>query len=202
MRIGIDFDNTIVSYDALFYRVASERTVLPASVPVNKLAVRDHFRRAGQEAVWTELQGYVYGPRMNDALIFDGVLDFCRRALAAGHQLFIISHRTKHPFLGEQHDLHGAARAWIERHLLIDGQSLLPHADIFFEVTKSDKIARIAQCRCEAFIDDLPEILTAPDFPKDTARLLFDPDMHHTDVSAAGLQSFRHWRDLNEHLNA
>ena len=44
MLIGLDFDNTIVSYDALFYKVAIEQKVVPASLPVNKVAVRDHLR--------------------------------------------------------------------------------------------------------------------------------------------------------------
>ena len=46
MRIGLDFDNTIVSYDALFHRVAREQDVVPANTPVNKIAVRDHLRNA------------------------------------------------------------------------------------------------------------------------------------------------------------
>src|SRR5262245_43078397 len=44
MLIGVDFDNTIVSYDALFHRIATERDLIPADLPVNKTAVRDHLR--------------------------------------------------------------------------------------------------------------------------------------------------------------
>jgi len=201
MRIGIDFDNTIVSYDKLFHKVACERLGVPSSIAPNKVAVRDYLRAAGQEPAWTELQGHVYGPRMDEAMIFDGALEFFARARAAGHDLFIISHRTRHPFLGEPHDLHAAARNWIGRHLTGDDQPLLEHDRIFFEVTKGEKIARIRQCACEVFIDDLPEILLATDFPPDTSRFLFDPESHHEGAAAAGLRSFRDWRQLNEHLN-
>jgi hypothetical protein len=45
MRIGIDFDNTIVSYDALFFKVAREQDAVPADTPVNKVAVRDYLRK-------------------------------------------------------------------------------------------------------------------------------------------------------------
>ncbi|TSA53505.1 MAG: haloacid dehalogenase-like hydrolase, partial [Nitrosomonadaceae bacterium] len=118
MRIGIDFDNTIVSYDALFHKVARERNLVPSSAPVNKVAVRDYLRRIGQEEHWTEMQGYVYGSRMDEALAYEGVADFIRHAMAAGHQIFIVSHKTRYPFLGPQYDLHMAARAWIKHHML------------------------------------------------------------------------------------
>jgi len=44
VRIGIDFDNTIVSYDTLFHRVALERGLIPISVPANKISVREYLR--------------------------------------------------------------------------------------------------------------------------------------------------------------
>jgi len=95
MRIGIDFDNTIVSYDALFHKVARERDLIPHDTPVNKVAVRDHLRQIGKEELWTEMQGYVYGARMDEALAYPGVIDFLSSATAAGHELAIVSHKTK-----------------------------------------------------------------------------------------------------------
>lgn len=64
MRLGIDFDNTIVCYDELFHRVALEQGLIPADLPVNKSEVRNHLRRVGKEPLWTEMQGSVYGARM------------------------------------------------------------------------------------------------------------------------------------------
>lgn len=202
MRIGIDFDNTIVSYDALFHKVALEQGLVPPETPVNKVAVRDHLRRIGQEDRWTEMQGYVYGARMDEALAYEGVIDFIRRAGTLGHQVIIISHKTRHPFLGPQYDLHTAARSWIEHHLLWNGQALLPDERIFFELTKQEKLARIAACGCDSFIDDLPEILLADGFPAQTARLLFDPEGHHGAFAADGLPIFRDWQQLIRHFNA
>ena len=51
MIVGVDFDNTIVAYDALFHRVASERGLIPATVAATKIAVRDALRASGQEAI-------------------------------------------------------------------------------------------------------------------------------------------------------
>ena len=44
MRLGLDFDNTIVSYDALFHKVALEGSLIPADVAPTKLNVRDYLR--------------------------------------------------------------------------------------------------------------------------------------------------------------
>ena len=53
MRIGIDFDNTIVSYDELFHKVAVEQALV-SNMQI-KLAVRDYLRKIDNEPVWTEL---------------------------------------------------------------------------------------------------------------------------------------------------
>ena len=120
--------------------------------------------------------------------------------MSAGHQIFIVSHKTRYPFLGPQYDLHRAARSWIERHLLWQDRLLLPTENIFFELTKPEKLARIAACGCEAFIDDLPEILLAEDFPANTARLLFDPEDCYGNAATDGLHAFRSWQQLAGHF--
>ena len=111
MRVGIDFDNTIVNYDTLFHKVALEQGVIPKTLAASKLAVRDHLRAIDKEHVWTEMQGYVYGARMEEAAMYPGVLDFLRWANLQGIGLAIVSHKTRHPFIGPKYDLHAAARA-------------------------------------------------------------------------------------------
>lgn len=199
MRIGLDFDNTIVSYDQLFHKVAREQELVPREMPVNKLAVRDHLRKISQEDRWTEMQGYVYGARMDEASAYAGVLDFMRLARTAGHTLMIVSHKTHYPFLGPQYDLHTAARDWIEHHLLADGEPLIPESHIYFELTKQEKIARIGHCQCDVFIDDLPEILLADGFPAMVERLLFDPERHHAEVYPE-LTRFSSWDGIAGYL--
>ncbi len=170
MKIGLDFDNTIVGYDSLFARVAIEGGLVPPQTPPSKLAVRDHLRQTGREPVWTELQGVVYGARMMEAEAFPGVLDFMAWARGHGIALSIVSHRTRQPFLGPPFDLHQAARDWTARFLT---NAVIPDERIFFETTKDAKLARIAEGGFDYFLDDLPEILTAPGFPAATTPLLF-----------------------------
>ena len=177
MIIGIDFDNTLVAYDALFHRVAVERSLIPAGVPAAKNEVRDYLRRAGAENVWTEMQGLVYGARMSEAQPYPGALEFIRRCRAAAVDVRIISHKTRRPFAGPAYDLHAAAAAWLEQQGLVGaGDSPLSRADVFFEETKRGKIDRIVAERCTHFVDDLPEILSDEGFPAGTVRFLFCPE--------------------------
>ena len=173
MLVGLDFDNTIVSYDELFHRVALEQDAIPSDLPATKTAVRDYLRRQGQEDLWTEMQGYVYGRRMGEARAFPGVEAFFRTCWDRHIPVVIISHKTQHPYRGPKHDLHAAARAWLA------GQSFLPgdwvKQRVFFEVTKEEKLRRIARQRCTHFVDDLPEFLALPGFPAGTRPILFSP---------------------------
>jgi hypothetical protein len=176
MHIGIDFDNTIVSYDTLFHKVCLEKNLIPPTVPVNKSEVRDYLRRIGREEAWTEMQGYVYGARMAEAEMYPGVRDFFARLRARGVPLCIISHKTRHPFLGPKYDLHSAAQDWLEKQGFFEPNRVgLPRANVFFELTKEAKLQRIASTGVTHFIDDLPEILNAPAFPDGVKRILFDP---------------------------
>jgi hypothetical protein len=179
MRIGFDFDNTIVTYDELFYKVAIENALIPAELPRSKLAVRDYLRRADNENAWTEMQGYVYGARMSEAIAYPGVIEFIKLARGNGIAMTIVSHKTKHPFRGPDYNLHDAARGWVESFLVDDVKNLIEPDQVFFEVTKEDKVARIAQCECDFYIDDLPEILLMPGFPQETVSILFDPENNH-----------------------
>jgi hypothetical protein len=193
VRIGIDFDNTIVSYDSVFHRVALEKALIPKELMVSKLSVREHLRHAGLEQAWIEMQGYVYGARMDDAGLYPGVLDFLRWGREMGIATYIISHKTRHPFAGPQYDLHDAARTWVRKYL-----SDYINADpVYFELTKDAKLARINSLGCDVFIDDLPEIIESPAFPETTEGILFDPDDHHPNTKLARVQN---WQQLKQFI--
>jgi hypothetical protein len=194
MRIGIDFDNTLVCYDHVFHRTALDTGLIPAEVAPFKTAVRDYLRRNRREAAWTELQGTVYGSRMAQAEAFPGALTFLENARAYGCELFIVSHKTRTPIVGHPYDLHAAAHAWLEANV----GSLIPPHRVYFELTKERKLARIADCSCMIFIDDLEEILLAPGFPAHVGRWLFDPENRHPRLS--GVKRFASWAELDDVL--
>lgn len=172
MRIGIDFDNTIVCYDELFHRFASENGVVPRSLEASKTAVRDHLRATDREQDWIELQGYIYGKQIFQAPSFEGVNQFVSVAEQFGHSICIISHKTNYSNCSDKYDLHQAARAWLSDNGF---KAFLERGDAYFETTKGAKLKRIINCKCNVFIDDLPEFLMQPEFPKVVKRILFDP---------------------------
>jgi thiamine kinase-like enzyme len=199
MIIGVDFDNTIVCYDGIFHRVALERGLIPADLPQDKTTVRNHLRQIGREPDWTEMQGYVYGPRLIDAQAYPGVLDFFRAAVKQGVEVRIVSHKTKHPFLGEQHDLHAAAWGWLEANGFFDPARIgMLRDQVFLELTKESKHKRIGTLGCTHFIDDLPEFLLDPGFPAGVERIHFNPC--GTAKPENGLRSTQSWVQITGEL--
>lgn len=200
MRIGLDFDNTIVSYDTLFHKVALEQRLAPSDLAQTKLAVRDYLRSQGKEQTWIEMQGYVYGARMSEAEFYPGVLDFFRWARANGVPTFIVSHKTRHPFAGPKYDLHEASRAWVSTYLHDQSTTFIEPGAVYFELTKQEKLARITELKCSLYLDDLPEILLDPMFPRGTEPLLFDPEGHHPDVQLSRIRSWRQLQKIVEQM--
>lgn len=197
MRIGIDFDNTIVSYDDIFHEAAGELGLIGPGIGRDKTSVRDHLRGAGREKEWIILQGHVYGACMDKVSAYPGALDFVSRARDAGHDVKIISHKTRHANMGPRYDLHAAAKSFLTRTGFV-GAAALGAEDAYFEITREAKLERIVAESCDVFIDDLPELLTSADFPRGVARFLFDPHCVH---SANGAYTvLRSWHDAMERL--
>ena len=96
VRIGIDFDNTIICYDKVFAAVARQRGLVPEGWEGLKTDVRDHLRsRAGGEFAWQGLQGFVYGKGIGGAEIYPGVREFLTACRQAGSKVYIVSHKTR-----------------------------------------------------------------------------------------------------------
>jgi hypothetical protein len=174
MILGVDFDNTIVCYDALFHRVAVERGLIPFTLPARKNEVREFLRQNNREADWTELQGYVYGPRMVEAQPFPGVREFFTRAIGRGLPLYVISHKTRTAVRGPAYDLHQEARNWLAAQGFFDPARVgFSPARVHFAATRPEKIRFIRESGCTHFIDDLEETFLEETFPKDVVKILF-----------------------------
>lgn len=200
MRIGIDFDNTIACYDGVFHAAALEKGLISAELGRDKNSVRDHLNGSGRKDDFTELQGYVYGARMELVSPYPGFPEFVTAAHQAGHVLFIVSHKTRHPILGAKHDMHVAARGFLaSRGLVGGGENQIDPANVFFELTKEEKVARAAGLRCEVFIDDLPEILAMQGFPAGMRGILFDPENRF--VGRDGVERLSSWSAIAAELN-
>jgi hypothetical protein len=201
VRIGVDFDNTLIVYDRVFNDVGRARGLLPAGFQGDKRAVRSHIRALPDgEARWTALQAAVYGPGVADAAPAEGALAFLAACRRAGAPVAIVSHKTAYAAADPGGvNLRDAARAWIERHGLTDpGVGGVSPEAIFFEDTREAKIARIAALGCSHFIDDLEEVFTEPLFPADIRRYLI---LHGAEVLPQGpFRACRHWSEITNDL--
>ena len=199
--LGIDLDNTLISYDKLFHKLALEQGLIPADLPVNKTEVRDYLRSQDKDPAFTALQGLVYGSRVREAEVFPGALDFLREGQRRQWTMHIVSHKTQYPIVGERTDLHQAARGWMDTQGLHDGIGF-PRENVWFELTKAAKIERIRALRCEIFIDDLPELLLDPKFPTDIRRILFAPQGTALKEAPANLVVVQSWAEIGKLLFA
>jgi hypothetical protein len=193
MYLGFDFDNTLISYDLLFRRVALDKALVPESTPSRKNAVRDHLREIGIEDEWTRLQGEVYGSRILEAEPYPEMQATLLALKAHKIPMCIVSHKTRTPYLGEPWDLHAAARGWLRQQGFFDVQGLgWSEGQVFFELTKEAKVERILALGCTHYLDDLPEILEM--LPNNIEKILFDPGEAHCE--AVSWKRLTNWCDL------
>ena len=200
MLIGIDFDNTIVCYDQLFHEAARENGLIPAEVPASKDKVRSYLRRHNSEKEWTELQGIVYGMRIQEASPFPGVLEFLDSCKKKRISIRIISHKTEYARYDETHtNLREAALNWMADHRFFQEAGLGLSSDfVVFGATRQAKVEHIHQSGCTHFIDDLEEVFLEDTFPANVEKILFASNHQPTDMP--GVKMMTEWKEISEYF--
>lgn len=173
--IGIDFDNTLVCYDALFFKVAIEKDLIDNNTVKTKEAVKAAVQSHHGHAAWVALQSVVYGERILEATPFPGTQTFLSWCKTQNIHLKIISHKTQRAVANAEVDLHKAARAWLAHNDLLRLGGIAD-TDVSFHETRREKVAEIARAQCDIFIDDLWAVLSHAEFPKQTKPVLFEND--------------------------
>jgi len=202
-HVGLDLDNTVISYDEAFGKVGVEIGLLAAS---HGLRTKEDVKArlitpARGEQDWMRLQGQVYGRHIDSAVLSDGVADCIRDLRRRGARISIISHKTRAAHFDDAVNLWDAARGWLERRgfFSADGLGLDP-ADIHFLETRDAKVAMIAAAGCAAFVDDLPEVLHHPAFPTATVGLWYAAERPESD--GEGLAAYRSWAAIGKKITA
>jgi hypothetical protein len=203
VRIGLDFDNTIVSYDELMSDIAVGWGLIDAGLRRNKKIVRDQLRSLPDgESHWRRLQTYAYGEGMAQARPMDGVLDFLRFCRAKSIPIWIVSHKTEYNNFGPPTvNLRQAAMQWLAKHGFFNEAitGLIP-ARVFFETTREEKVARIATLAVSHFVDDLDETFLEPTFPPDVGKIHF---VSHGEASSVpGALDAATWPAILAHIQS
>ena len=204
MIVGIDFDNTIVSYDALFYREARKLQLIDDSVPENKRSIRDHIKRRFDDIAWQKLQGNVYGPQMRDATLIEGVNDFFRLCNEHRIKTYIVSHKTRFAnFDDTLTNLREASLWWLGRQDFFNDSAFgIGEYDVFFESTRKEKVERISTLGCTHFIDDLEEVFMHESFDPGIRKIMFFPfnSSARLNIGADDITVCRTWHEIIEIL--
>ncbi|SLM30986.1 conserved hypothetical protein [Desulfamplus magnetovallimortis] len=186
MIIGIDFDNTLVCYDQLLLKLLKEQGFKIKPNITGKKKIRDWVRcQHDGESIWQKMQAKAYGPRINEADIFQGAYDFLQLCKKKGVTIYIVSHKTPYAAADshQKNNLRGSAIKFLHKKGFFDNQGgALSQKHIFFENNRYKKINKIKSLNCDIFIDDLSELFLDINFPKSIKKILFSP--HNPIISA------------------
>ncbi|GLH73170.1 hypothetical protein GETHLI_16720 [Geothrix limicola] len=202
-RLGIDFDNTIICYDAVFHRLAVEAGLLSPEAPPRQKAVRDAARRSPEgDVAWQRLQGQAYGPRIQEATPAPGILAFLSKARRAGFEVHIISHKTRFASIDPTGtDLQAAAAAWLARHGFFSEETGLDPSHFHCGVTRQEKVALIRNLGCTHFVDDLVETFREAAFPSTVQPILYAPGGEPAPEDLPHLWVARSWDEVARRIH-
>ena len=173
MKIGFDFDNTIIDYSEIFYEIARLNNFIPDNIGRSKSAIKDYLHKKNEKEDFTKIQGLVYGKEILRAKPAKNIIITLDYLKTCNHDLYIVSHKTKYPYIGKQINLREAANKWIYKYIRIEDSLIFKNKNIFYENTIDSKIKRIKNLELDFFIDDLNTIIELIKSP--TTGILYDP---------------------------
>lgn len=195
MRLGIDFDNTLVHYDRLFSRLAAEAGLLAPSEVRPQKAIRALARSSPDgDLAWQALQGRAYGPLLGEAEPAPGALAFLERCAALAIPVQIISHKTEFASIDPTRTpLRAAALDWLRAQGMLGPRTGLTAQDVRFAASRAEKVAFIRAGDLSHFVDDLVETFLHPEFPSAVQAVLYAPDGA---APAPGIWTVGSWLEL------
>jgi hypothetical protein len=182
-RVGIDIDNTILSYQKLFHSLAVEKKwISPSCVPFKKNIKQSLLTESGDEGLaeqrWQQLQAWAYGPCIDRAIIFNGFREFLLKSRRDNDILFIVSHKTEFSNFDPGVNLRQSALKTLEVRGFFDslenGGLGFSYEDIIFASSLKEKVSEIRGLNLTHFVDDLRKVLDNPEFPQKTQRIWFN----------------------------
>jgi hypothetical protein len=199
--IGVDFDNTIITYDDILSKLAHDRG-LSVSYPCSKKALRDLLRQLPNgEIEWQKWQASIYGSLIGEARLISHVAEFFCRCRVMNASVYIISHKSEYAAQDTKGiNLRTAALKWMhENHFFsMDGLGLNQEA-VFFCNTRQEKIKKIKHLGCDYFVDDLEETFLEEDFPVTVQGILYAPAGDHSQAAEKFIIA-TDWKEISQYV--
>lgn len=189
INVGIDLDNTIISYNNSFLRLAKKYN-LSKTRSLNKNIIKKNIIKKFGMSEWTRCQGEIYG---KEILINNSHKDVKKNLifLKKKFNIFLISHRSKYPYLGKKINLHERAIQWLNKKKFLGENEIFTKKKVFFETSLQKKIERINKLNCKIFIDDLSLVLKK--LPRSTSKIHFSNKIEYV---FPGYYVMRKWKFL------
>ena len=102
-KIGIDLDNTIISYKNPF-KIFCKKNKLNIKV-YDKKKIKFFLDKNKNSPTWTEAQEEIYGNLIKYAKLFKHYKKFEKFLIRNNFRIFIISHKTKYSQFSKKYDL-------------------------------------------------------------------------------------------------
>lgn len=152
LKIAIDLDNTLINYESMLPFAAREEGI-PSSI-TSKDDIKNYLSliEDGHNR-WLKIQGKLYGELIHQ-IYPDNPFLLALQTLSQNHQLFLVSHKTRHS-LCQRYLLIEEADKWLNRY-----EMKSKFQEIHYFSTKEEKIDWINQQSFDVIIDDLQDILT------------------------------------------
>lgn len=157
MKIGIDIDNTVLSYDDAFRKAADSFLQLKILPGMGKEETKSFVVAKEGEASWTRLQGIVYSSVPKDVSVSEGFEAFLAQARVEKVAITYVSHKTKFPISGSKKDMRAPITSLMKAQGHINPET--PGAEIYFCSSLEAKIEKINSLGFDYFIDDLATVL-------------------------------------------
>ncbi len=194
-NLGIDLDNTIIDYSISMINLA--KTEYGISLKANtslKKELKKLIISKFNETEWTRAQGLLYSKYITSANLYDNFLPNLERLKSTFDNIYIVSHKTKFPYIGSEIDIREKAMNWIMEKIVSEaGKPLFRETHVYFESTINEKIQRISERDCKIFIDDLPDILVK--LPINIQGILFGAK-----TTTVNQITYDNWNDLVRYL--
>ena len=168
IKIGIDFDNTIVCYDDIFHSAALAKGYIKNDVLPQKKNNKRYYTKKFRRSFLAETSIRNLWTKIIEAKPFVGVIDFILDLLKLGFDVYIISHKSQYASIdkAKSKDLIAAARNWLDKYFFFNLNAKSFPKNNIFEPSRIMKIQRISSLGCNIFIDDLLETFLDKNFPE------------------------------------
>jgi hypothetical protein len=171
IKIGIDLDNTIISYNNIINLLAKKKYKLNKEKN-NKVLIKKEIIKKYGEVEWTKFQSLLYGENLKFAEVFYNFKKNISK-IKNDYEIYIISHKTKYPYIGKKINLIYESKKFIKiNKISYCKNEIIKKENIYFENTIENKIKRIKKLKINYFIDDLEGILNK--LPNNINKIIFN----------------------------